>query len=33
LQKLIQEKGLKDRVFVDSCGVTASFLGACNSIS
>jgi protein-tyrosine phosphatase len=28
LQKLIQEKGLKDRVFVDSSGVTASFLGA-----
>ncbi len=28
LHKLIQDRGLKDRVFVDSCAVTASFLGA-----
>ncbi len=28
LQKLVVENNLKDRVFVDSCGVTSSFLGA-----
>ena len=28
LQKLIDEKSLKDQVFVDSCAVTPSFLGA-----
>ena len=28
LQKLINEKSLKDKVFVDSCAVTPSFLGA-----
>jgi low molecular weight protein-tyrosine phosphatase len=28
LNKLIQDRGLKEKVFVDSCGVTASFLGA-----
>ena len=28
LQKLINEKSLKDQVFVDSCAVTPSFLGA-----
>lgn len=28
LQKTIQERGLKDKVFVDSCGITPSFLGA-----
>lgn len=28
LQKLVNEKGLTDRVFIDSCAVTPSFLGA-----
>ncbi len=28
LQKLVQEKGLAEKVFVDSCAVTPSFLGA-----
>lgn len=28
LQKLVHEKGLTDRIFIDSCAVTPSFLGA-----
>jgi len=28
LQKLVHEKGLADRIFIDSCAVTPSFLGA-----